>query len=1041
MTDARPIPPAELFEHAEFLKHLARRLLKDEHLAEDVVQETLVAALEHPPRERGALRAWLARTAHNLALNRRTAAGRRERHEQAAARPERMDAQHDALERLELQRTVFEQVLALDEAKRAVLFLRYHEGLTPSDIAARLGLPVKTVKTRLARGLEELRARLERRYDGDRRALGLALATLARGPALGTTTALIGGGLAMKWMLGTAAAIVLWLTWQGSRGAPVEPQGSGALGETASLERPAGTGTRAEPPAAREAQAPAVEPRPAVYALTGTVRRREDGSALAGVSLEAQVFGPRFERLTATTDEAGRYRIERNGPVSVSTLTVAATPTTTGTQRPVGKRLAADEPLVVDLWVTGGASLSARVVDEHGRPVRGATVRAWCSERFEPSKPEDRRATSAGNGAFTLEHLGERFVLFAEVPGLACLYGLRGHLRPGVDVEGLEVVMSEATLLRGHVVDERGQPIAGAQLSDAPHMGSGNDDATQVVGVQRFWAHEVQTTTGPDGAFALGPVPSRSWNARVTHPAFLYADAPLDPELEDNRIELAAGYALRGVVLGADGRALPGAEVHVRPQPGEERRATTDAAGRFEVHALNASESGFVLVSAPWHAVLARQPLAFGPDAPGSIELRLQPETPLAGRVLDERGRPVADALVRAEGDRLLEIATDYGERTTWEWKAGCNEVRTDAEGRFRFAQLYPGEFQVRTSPPDAPELRAELRVRSGREDVELVLDRAALERVVFTGTVRDARTHEPLREFSVSPQRAEAGGGTRGNSRSFDDTQGSFRLAGYEPGRYDVRITAPGYAGWIGGLTEYREGEQRIEAELWPTCAPTFAAVDERGRALSARLVFHDLDGRQLWLDQGTWRTNTLTVDGAGDVAPGLPTSAVRVTATAGHVETVLDVDLTVPPVAPIQIVLTSDPLDVRVGFVLALLETEEAKLAESSDEELLRQAYLDGRVAPLARSAEIDFLDAAGRPAAHASLERDPAGQYRSRLSIGNTGQSSSSSFPELHLDLPLRATVAVIRAPGCVERRLALGLERDRPSRRVLALLLER
>src|SRR5262245_16366455 len=136
MSDALPFAPEELGEHFEFLKQLARGLLRDEHLAEDVAQEALVAALEHPPRETGALRAWLARTAHNLALNRRTSAARRTRREEAAARPEEADAQEEALERLELQRVVFEQVLALDEVKRAALFLRYHEGLEPAAIAA-----------------------------------------------------------------------------------------------------------------------------------------------------------------------------------------------------------------------------------------------------------------------------------------------------------------------------------------------------------------------------------------------------------------------------------------------------------------------------------------------------------------------------------------------------------------------------------------------------------------------------------------------------------------------------------------------------------------------------------------------------------------------------------------------------------------------------------------------------------------------------------------------------------------------------------------
>src|SRR6185436_4289861 len=221
---AQPFSPAELFEHAAFLKRLARGLLGDEHLAEDVAQEAMVAALEHPPEERGALRTWLARTARNLALNRLTSAGRRELREERAARPERIDPDVEANERLELERTVFEQVLALDEAKRTALFLRYHEGLEPVAIAERLGVPVKTVKTRLARGLAELRERLERRHGGDRRAYVLALVKLAEGPGLGTTATVIGGGLVMKLAISAALGVALFFLWQGQRGHGGEPQ-------------------------------------------------------------------------------------------------------------------------------------------------------------------------------------------------------------------------------------------------------------------------------------------------------------------------------------------------------------------------------------------------------------------------------------------------------------------------------------------------------------------------------------------------------------------------------------------------------------------------------------------------------------------------------------------------------------------------------------------------------------------------------------------------------------------------------------------------
>src|SRR5262249_43356406 len=161
--DTEPFPRRELFQHAGFLKRLARGLLHDEHLAEDAAQDVFATALERPPRSAGTLRAWLAPAARHLALNRRTSDERRARRERGSARDERVDADHEVAERLEVQRLLSDLVLELDDVKRTAIYLRYYEDLEPRVIAERLGVPVKTVKTRLARALHELRGRLDAR--------------------------------------------------------------------------------------------------------------------------------------------------------------------------------------------------------------------------------------------------------------------------------------------------------------------------------------------------------------------------------------------------------------------------------------------------------------------------------------------------------------------------------------------------------------------------------------------------------------------------------------------------------------------------------------------------------------------------------------------------------------------------------------------------------------------------------------------------------------------------------------------------------------
>lgn len=61
---------AELAAHASYLRGLARALLGERPEADDLVQDTLVAALEHPPRSVAGLRAWLATVARDRAMDR-----------------------------------------------------------------------------------------------------------------------------------------------------------------------------------------------------------------------------------------------------------------------------------------------------------------------------------------------------------------------------------------------------------------------------------------------------------------------------------------------------------------------------------------------------------------------------------------------------------------------------------------------------------------------------------------------------------------------------------------------------------------------------------------------------------------------------------------------------------------------------------------------------------------------------------------------------------------------------------------------------------
>ncbi|MEE8105624.1 MAG: sigma-70 family RNA polymerase sigma factor [Planctomycetota bacterium] len=167
----------ELLKHAGFVRGLARKLAGDAH--EDVAQEALLAAIEHGPRHSQNVRGWLARVVRNKALMARRTDGRRSARERSTRPPAAALPVDEAVGRLELHELLVRETLALHEPYRTALILRYFDGLSPQQIGLRLGVPRRTVATRLHRALAQLRTRLDSRC-GCRTAWAPALLVLAR---------------------------------------------------------------------------------------------------------------------------------------------------------------------------------------------------------------------------------------------------------------------------------------------------------------------------------------------------------------------------------------------------------------------------------------------------------------------------------------------------------------------------------------------------------------------------------------------------------------------------------------------------------------------------------------------------------------------------------------------------------------------------------------------------------------------------------------------------------------------------------------------
>jgi RNA polymerase sigma factor (sigma-70 family) len=148
---------------------LAKRVVRETHLAEETVQEAFLSVWRNPggfDPSRGSVRSWLMTAVHNRAVDavRREEAQRR-RAEDAAADPDLgpVDPGHSVVEEIGL----FQERVAVREAleklppeQRRVIELMYFGGQSQSRISERLGLPLGTVKSRTLLAMRRLRAEL-----------------------------------------------------------------------------------------------------------------------------------------------------------------------------------------------------------------------------------------------------------------------------------------------------------------------------------------------------------------------------------------------------------------------------------------------------------------------------------------------------------------------------------------------------------------------------------------------------------------------------------------------------------------------------------------------------------------------------------------------------------------------------------------------------------------------------------------------------------------------------------------------------------------
>ncbi|MFY9341871.1 MAG: carboxypeptidase-like regulatory domain-containing protein, partial [Planctomycetota bacterium] len=313
--------------------------------------------------------------------------------------------------------------------------------------------------------------------------------------------------------------------------------------------------------------------------------------------------------------------------------------------------------------------------------------------------------------------------------------------------------------------------------------------------------------TDAAGAFELvGFAASHNLSVRVAADGYADTEKHLrgrgsTPEDTQQEVEilLARGHAVTGRV--ADERGAPLAAVYVAAAAADHqgehdwfrsdwRSVRSDADGRFRLAALRPDMQHELLLVGAGRASLL---LALPQPGPGRGELdvgelRLGPGGSIAGIVTDENGKPVADRELELAGHnadrwRLTGVPPVETYRAV-DGYAATRRARTDAAGRFLFADLAAGDYAVRAQKFDSHEqvvvaVTLAAGEAKGGVRLELFAGLAVGGRIVM----RDGSA-PPKCFCSIDPEDGQA---TSGDVEVGPD--GSFRAAGLLPGSYKITV------------------------------------------------------------------------------------------------------------------------------------------------------------------------------------------------------------------------------------------------------------
>jgi RNA polymerase sigma factor (sigma-70 family) len=638
-----------LLAEADWLSRLARSLVGNDD-ADDIVQETYVAALRTPPDPDRAPRPWLRRVMVNVVRMRHRGRVRRDARETAVAIAEPVRTPEQLLERARVERTLADLVIALAEPLRSTVLLRYREGLSAEAIATQQGVSVATVRRRLTEAVDLLRAGMDDREASKAWRAAFApflVAPKPRPPWGSLIMAKAGAKIAL-----VAIALLLMLL------------GGGAVVHV--LRRAPAT---SPPPAAPATSAVAASTRVAkVFAQPGLGTYQLKGRVTFGdqpfAGAKVRVTHAWSHEVLSEVDSASNGTFAIPNLPAAGLVVSASAPDKTAMPVTVDFRAPSARDRLIELRLVGCVHLRGIVSDGSGTPIAHA--------RVAPDATQVPFAETDALGHYDLcTHAGPGLVRFAASGYHSMLATL--HLAGS---DNLDVTLLPEAIVAGHVVDMSNAPVADAIITIDPRGKFDIRDAPAI-------AH-----SGADGTFRIPNVsPGRSE---------IYAEAP---GMASRRVDIVLGTGetregvvlrlehaprLSGHVLDSQGKPASGATIGLRVGSGlREGLAVTQADGSFMIERAPKGELGIVI---PHFTVVTPHTIAVA-DKDVTVDITADALPAITG-VVTRGGIPVADAYLQCPASRRSTEPPPTTDRTgTFSCPLASegpfNVSAADAEGRF----------------------------------------------------------------------------------------------------------------------------------------------------------------------------------------------------------------------------------------------------------------------------------------------------------------------------------------------------------------------